>query len=174
MAVFEPTIKRCVEWLSRHPDGCDTTEVTSGLQLTYPHVSGALCLAAERGLLRWVHAPYGNAHNRRVYFHPDHAPKVHGEASRKVSGGVKGKGVKAMSGWKAKAKARLDGAATEAQQHAGFSNRERAGPKVTVGPSTADTRFTVTTPEPFFSRPGYRPECIGADTWAAKVYGGAA
>ena len=43
--------------------------------------------------------------------------------------------------------------------------------KVTVAPPTPDARFTVDKPEPFFSRPGYRPEFIGADTWAAKVYG---
>lgn len=48
-----------------------------------------------------------------------------------------------------------------------------ANVKRTVGAPPIDTRHTVTTPEPFFSRPGYRPEFIGQDRWSAKVYGGA-
>lgn len=46
-----------------------------------------------------------------------------------------------------------------------------ANVKRTVAPCAQDTRHTVTNPEPFFSRPGYRPEFIGQETWAAKVYG---
>lgn len=49
-----------------------------------------------------------------------------------------------------------------------------AGVKRTVCPSGADQRFTVHKPEPFFSRPDYRPDFIGADRWSARVFGGGA
>ena len=47
-----------------------------------------------------------------------------------------------------------------------------ANVKRTVGPSCVDMRHTVTEPTKFFSAPGYRPEFIGQDTWAAKLCGG--
>ncbi len=46
------------------------------------------------------------------------------------------------------------------------------GVKVTICPAGKDHRFSVSQPEPFFSREGYKPAFIGHDTWAAKVYGG--
>lgn len=46
-----------------------------------------------------------------------------------------------------------------------------ANVKRTVAPCAPDTRHTVTEPTKFFSAPGYRPEFIGQETWAAKAYG---
>ena len=83
MAVFEPTIKRAVEWLESQPHGADTDAVRSALGLTYMHTSGALGQAAKRGLIRWVYEPKGKAHNRRLYFALSLAPAVCGEASKK-------------------------------------------------------------------------------------------
>lgn len=83
MAVFEPTIRRAVEWLESQPQGADTETVRSALGLTYMHTSGALGHAAKRGLISWVYEPKGKAHNRRLYFALSLAPAVCGEASRK-------------------------------------------------------------------------------------------
>lgn len=129
MANFEATIKRCVEHLTATATGHDSAAMSAALKLTYAHVSGALCLAAERNLIKWVHAPVGQAHNRRVYYSIEAAPKRNGELSRKKLG---------------------KRVATEAQQHAGYTNRERTPPKVTYCPQTMDNRYTVKTPEAFF------------------------
>lgn len=44
--------------------------------------------------------------------------------------------------------------------------------KVTVIPHQVDTRYTPGEVRPFFGQPGYRPDYIGQDTWAARAYGG--
>lgn len=76
---------------------------------------------------------------------------------------------------------------TAAQVAAGFSNattpkqsaqqkfveqegRKTAKTRITVAPPPVD-RFHVEQPEPFFSRPGYRPDFIGQDTQIARAYG---
>jgi hypothetical protein len=47
-----------------------------------------------------------------------------------------------------------------------------AGLKVQVIPHNEDTRYTPTNVRPFFSQPGFRPDYLSTDTWAARAYGG--
>lgn len=148
MADFNRTIPKIVEWLDRHPDGCDATDVASALGLTYSHITGAMIVACEQGLVRWVHAPFGRANNRRVYFTPRHCPAVWGEDSRKPAQ------KKPAMNWKERAKARIEAKATQAQCAAGFAS---VGREVVVkAPPLVDRRFTPDRVEPFFSamKPG--------------------
>lgn len=143
MADFRQTIPKIVEWLDRHPDGVDVTDLAAGLGLTYSHVAGAVIEACAQGLARWVHAPFGKAHNRRVYYSPRHCPAVWGEASLRT---VK---AKAKMGWKDVAKARMAYKSTEAPRAAGFATKGQ--PIITTGPAFVDRRYTPERVEPFFS-----------------------
>lgn len=174
MADFETTIPRAIAYLDCHPDGCDTAEMAQALQVSYTHAGGTMCTAVERGLIRWVHAPFGKAHNRRVYFAIKHCPERWGEASRKPPQGRPGKGVSAsIRQWSAKGGRLAKTTVTKAQERAGFASHDRVAPPTVYGPSTTDTRYTVDKPEPFFSamRPG---NYLQSGSAIERAYGGEA
>ena len=134
MATFEATIIKAVEWLQRQPDGADTHCVAIGLGLTYSHTGGALGLAVDRGLIGWVHAPEGKAHNRRVYYAHKWLPEVNGEASRKPPKGEPGK---AVSAYRPRKPREVDW--------------EPGKPNVVVAETPVDMRFRSAEPESIFS-----------------------
>ncbi len=110
------------------------------------------------------------------YFVPQHeatAMQVH-EAGRGVTWGVGRATSQAqrLAGFDAQGEAmRKD---LNARLPAGGEAVITSKTKITVVPTRPDTRFFVDEPEPFFSRPEYRPDFIGADRWSAKAFGGGA
>ena len=82
MATYENTIPLCVKWLQWQPFGATSEDVADALDLSVSHCATAMKIATTRGLMGWVYAPVGNAHNRRMFYALKHLPELNGEASK--------------------------------------------------------------------------------------------
>lgn len=163
MGKFDRTIASAVRWLSDKPSGGDTVTITQALDLSISHVTQAMRLAAERGVVVRVPDPVGKAHNRCVFFSPEHG-----------KGKQTTKPVKVTRDPRQRTRDPMGIARAERTKRASAWTSVRGSDGVlrTVAPRPEDPRFTVKPEEvvPVFGSlqlGSYLP----GESWAARVYG---
>ena len=152
---YDKTIAAAVEWLKTQPQGADCAEIAALLRQSSSHVTAAMYEAQARGVAVGIPAPSGTAHNRRMFFTPEHAkgqPERIVQRTRDPMQLAKLQRQRATSPWQ-----RVKGA---------------DGIWRTVAPLPADPRYSV--------QPGDVVAVFGslqvgsylpAETWAARAYG---
>lgn len=167
-----PTLKSknriaALEVLNGAPSGHFARDVAAAIEMAPNHCATMLQNMVQAGYLESVREGSQESASRCRYYAPQHKETA-------LAANAAGKGVSWGTGktslWKRTGSTKVGHDVHGKMTATGPAVRTKKT-KFTIAETPVDTRFVPTAFVPFFSRPEYRTEYIGQDTWAAKVYG---
>jgi len=148
---------RALKLLANYPAGLHLTQICKATGLDAKRCADVMHRLGKSGMAASVDDSVAGAHWRKRWCLPEHLDACREAVRRSRAGSTK-----ALAEWPRSPNGRSK------PMHADVPSVPT--PKFT--PLPPDLRFTVAAPEPFFSRPGYRPDMLRTGSALEAAYGG--
>jgi hypothetical protein len=167
-ALKSPNRIAAMEVLNGAPSGHFARDIAAAIGMAPNHCATMLQNMVQVGYLESVLEGTQEAARRCRYYAPQHKETA-------LAANAAGRGVSWGTGktslWKRTGTTKI-GHDVHGKMTATGPAVRTSKTKVTIIQHQVDTRYTPGEVRPFFTQPGYKPDYLSQDTWAARAYGG--